>query len=1082
MKSYFDNYYTELKAFIDSCREQDNLISESWLSCFTKLPELYLFCYNLAASGKLDVTTLKRLYIAIEYLISPLDFMPELIYGPDGYNEDIYFLAITLKAIYPRLPAELVAQYWKFDKEIDRCADEIISLAEKELPQNILKSINSFYTDYESPCPPEEIFAMLTETEQPAKEKERSAAQLRDSENSEDAIHHKDGPCIVFAGPGSGKTWIIEERVFNLVENIGIKPENTLVTTFTNKAADELTVRLRERFKNRSDVDKIMSDLTISTIHSFCFSLLKQYQHRILFFKETYSPVEEGDQMLFIYRHSGEKYLKLKNLFKYWQNSRLKAGEQLYSLSLFDYYAEVLQIYNYLSEEVLGADSLTQLEFFKIVKAEEHRCFEDHIIATYPEYWRLLLEDGLMDQSIILSYTEALLKNDQILNEVRKKYKYILVDEYQDTNPVQDRIFRQICGENGNLFVVGDDDQSIYRFRGAEVTNITRFTERFPLSLIVRLNENRRSSGKIVESTKSLIEHNLLRVKKKLYTHHEEGDPVSLIICENPQEQEEKAVEIINRLVEKGHITNLSQVAILFRSVKALGPRFKKVLKEYGIECTITSDRSLFRTDEIRGLWQILELIASDTPYFKKRNYPLFFRKAGIEDKNFMHNLISQWHKQVHEKTDKSLLELYYDILHSTNVLKELEEDDTGLGNLGIFSELIASFEGGSGSQDLLEKLTFFLQYCKMLEDGVDQAEMNSSEAVQLMTIHKSKGLQFDYVIIANVTGSHFPMRYRSGPRQRAKGVILKGPDGRNYDTEEEAKCLEEERRILYVGMTRAAKAIYLLTEQGNESPFISELRMIERSMPTPVDNPRQIKSSGENILHVSHSEIYDYRFCPGRYNYSHRYRFKGQAIKPLFAGLSLHRSLEVLHRMMLDNQRIDKNILNRIFERCWTYPFGTEQEKESERIKNSTIFTRYAEMLLHMNGKHRILQTEYPFMTARGKNVLTGKLDLIQENEEGQLEIVEFKYNRNKLLESYTENQLNHYSLAYPQEEVLLSVYYLKEGEKETIKKSDRQWIISQLEDDFSKIRNKEFGQTPDKTKCRICPAAIVCGMNISN
>jgi DNA helicase-2/ATP-dependent DNA helicase PcrA len=1080
MKKYFEEYYKELNETVSICQKHKGIISKSWESYFIKLPELYWFCYNIAVSNEIDDFVLKRLYVAIEYLISPLDFMPELIYGPDGFSEDIYFIALTLKDIFPKIRKELIENYWEIETQYDKYTEQVISLATRELPAHILKSVRSFFEDYESPSSPQEIRNLLIsdiEEETKKRKSQKLPSQKMDSSDVTDAIQHIDGPCIVFAGPGSGKTRAIEERVFYLVDKANKAPSNILVTTFTNKAANELIVRLRERFSEHKDVDIIMSSLSISTIHSFCFSLLKRYQHRILFLNETYVPIEENDQMLFIYRNSGERHLNLKRFYQYWKNSRMKAGENIYDLGLFDYYAEIIQIYNFLSEEILGSELNTQLEFFKIIKNSTPRCWEDNIIATYPNYWRLLLEKGMMDQSIILSYTEALLKYDQILNEVRKKYKYILVDEYQDTNPIQDRIFRQISGENGNLFVVGDDDQSIYRFRGAEVSNITEFTDNYPQSLIVRLNENRRSSKRIVESTKNLINHNKYRVKKDLFCNHEVGDHISLVSCKDVNDQAEKAAELIIKLKSE-NIENLSQVAILFRSVKKLGPKFKKALKEKDIECRVTSDKSFFRMDEIKGLLQVFKFIGEEELIIKGRNYLLFFRKAGIDIKDEMYKKIEYWHKDLHNNNYKSLLEFYYRILHDVNVFIELEDDESALGNFGILSELIASFEGGEGSFELKDKLKYFLQYCEMLDGGVDQAEIESGDAVQLMTIHKSKGLQFDYVIIANVIDGYFPLRYRPGPRQRAKGVILKGPEGRNYNKEEEIKSLEEERRIFYVGMTRAAKGIFLLTEEGEMSSFIKELGVLKKISTQPYDIiniPRRIKSSTGDILNITHSEIYDYRFCPGRYKLRHRYRFRGQAIQPLFSGLSLHRSLEVLHRMIYDRQRIDKDILNRIFDRCWIYPFGIEEE--SERNKVSKIFFLYADNLLQNIGKYRILQIEYPFRNARGVNVLTGKLDLVQENESGQIEIIEFKYNKNKLLVPYTINQLNHYSLAFPQQNIQLSAYYLKEQEKVKVDSIDKKIILEQLDDDFSKIRNKEFNQTPDKTKCKICPIAVVCG-----
>ena len=1081
MKFYFENYYNELKEIVNSCQKLEESISETWRPYFYQLPGMYRFCYNIALSGETDDTVLKRLYIAIEYLMSPLDFMPELVYGPDGFNEDIYFMALTIKEICTKIKKELIGRYWEINTDCDKYADEIIALARRELPENILKKVISFYNDYESPSSPGEIRTMLSskeKTEIPEKKSGVSPLPEKESDNVNDAINHIDGPCVVFAGPGSGKTRTIEERVFNLVNKAGILPENILVTTFTNKAANELIVRLRDRFSDREDADRIMSALSVLTIHSFCFSLLKQYQHRILFLNETYTPVEEGDQMLFIYRHSGDKFLNIKRYFPYWKNSRIKDGEQVYNLDLFDYYSEVLQIYNFLSEEILGADLDMQMEFFKIIKNPIPRCFEDNIIATYPAYWKLLLESGMMDQSIILSYTEALLKNDQILNEVRRKYKYILVDEYQDTNPVQDRIFRHISGENGNLFVVGDDDQSIYRFRGAEVTNITEFTKRYPQSLIFRLNENKRSSKRIIEATAKLIEHNKYRVEKELFTENEQGNPITLVECKNDNDQAEKTAEIITELKNNHIIENLSQVAILFRSVKMLGPKFKKVLADKGIECMITSDKSLFKTDEIKGLLQVLKFIEKEELVINGRNYMLFFCKAGLENKDDIHGMIEQWHKQLLDNSYGSLLEFYYAILHGTGIILKPESDDSCLGNLGVLSELIASFEGGQGGSVLKDRLAFFLQYCEMLEGGVDQAEMETADAVRLMTIHKAKGLQFDYVIIANVINNHFPMRYRPGPRQRAMGVILKGPEGRSYNEEEAEKCREEERRIFYVGLTRAAKGIFMLTEEGRISPFIQELGDLNKINAKPygaVHISRIIKASTHNVMRISHSEIYDYRFCPGRYRYRHRYRFRGQAIQPLFSGLSLHRSLEVLHRMILDKQHINKDIIERIFDRCWIYPYGGEAKSEREKI--GRIFFDYTDKLLTNGGKNRILQIEYPFMTARGDNVLTGKLDLVLENEDGQIEIIEFKFSRNRLLEPYTINQLNHYSLAFPRQNIILSAYYLKDREKQKIESLDKEKIMMQLEEDFTRIRNNEFERMPEKTKCKICPVAIVCG-----
>jgi len=1076
MKTFYKDYHAELTNIVNTHVEQYNSDRNSWDPYYSQLPNLFLFCYQFAVSPGISEKVLKKLYVAIRYLISPLDFMPELVYGIDGFKEDLYLIALTLHDLNGQIPQEIIDHYWLLDHSIESFTDEVITLSKKELPEKVKSNVNEFYHHSTPPITINQIKDLLTRENDHVENGEPSTIKSYDGNDIHYAIEHINGPCVVFAGPGSGKTYTIEERVCYLIEHHKVDPENILVTTFTNKAADELVVRIRHRLSHRRDIDEVMTNLTISTIHSLCYSLLKQYKHNILFLRETYAPVEEKDQLLFIYRNSGNNKLDLKKLYQYWRNSRKKGGEPVYHLGLFDYYSDVLRIYNYLSEEVLGAESQTQLLFSNIINNQKPRCIEDHIIASYPKYWELLRKNGILDQSIILSYTESLLKDNQILTRIREKYKYLLVDEYQDTNAIQDRIFNRVSGKDGNLFVVGDDDQSIYRFRGAEVTNITGFTDRHPHTSIVRLNENRRSSQRIVNTATCLIQKNKNRIRKELFSSNEEGDPVAVIACQNIDDQAKKAAEIINDLKENNRIENLSQVAILFRSVKKHGKKFTKTLREYEIDSKITSDKSFFKEELIKGLRQIFDIIKDPELTIKGRLYTAVFKKAEISKKDGI-QLVEKWHSNLHADSYKSLLSLYYTILNDTDIIPRLSEDEDSLSNLGLLSEIIAVFEGGQLSGTLIEKLEFLLQYFKMLDGGIDQSELETEDAVQLMTVHKSKGLQFDYVIMANVVEDEFPFPPRLDARQRAKGVILNGPDGRKLEDDESKKSVEEERRIFYVGMTRAAKGLFILTDEDNQSDFIKELGSdveFSKSNPETTYIPRKINSSSDNVLHLSHSDIYDYTFCPGRFKLRKKYGFKGQAIRPLFAGLSLHRSLEVLHRMLIDGQHINEEILERIFNSSWVAPFGPEPENEKEKIQ--AIFYDYAKAFVHENDAYKVINTEFPFVTAHSHNVLTGKLDLIQENSDGQIEVVEFKYNKNPMLDEYVRNQLLLYSLAFPERDVKLYAYFLKQRKKSPEAIPDKKEITENVKETFDKIRSKKFEYTPGKKRCEICPVSMIC------
>jgi len=874
---------------------------------------------------------------------------------------------------------------------------------------------------------------------------------------------------IVFAGPGTGKTYRIETELLRLLLEEQVPPEQILVTTFTNKAADELRVRIRARLQGagRTDADQLMQPLRISTIHAFCYALIGEFHHHILFLKGTFAPMSEAQRLLFLFRH-GPGELRLKDLYPEWKGTRRTAGGWC-PADLFHFYADVGAIYDFLSEEVMsGADERLRIRYLEIIHQEGVSKVEERIIATYPNYWRLVQAEGYLDYSMVLAYAEALLDDPQVRRRVQARYRHLLVDEYQDTNPIQDRIFRAIAGADGRMFAVGDDDQSIYAFRGADVRNAVDFVRRWPGARVESLDVNRRSTRAIVEATQALIRHNRTRQPKDLRTDNPVGDPpwcVSAPKADLPQ----VLAGLLARLKGQGTIERWSDVGLLFRGMTDRVVDYHAALTGAGVPATVVGDRHFLRRPVISGLMGVLEMVEGPAEQItsRKRKHRDFFGALGWSDRDRMLEAVRGWHSRLHGGEYGTLLDLYYGILNDTQAIRV-----SGImPDLGWFSSFLAETEPQIRSPELIKRLHWFLQYAGAAADALDGPPARPEEAVQVMTMHKSKGLEFPVVVVPDVFEEFIPADFPEDVRTRLRRLLA--------GTEPWLDVLEEERRVLYVAMTRAERLVVLLTaSDAAPSRFLKEFspRMVpaEALGATAAAAPWRRHARREEPLHATHSQIYNYQFCPLRYLLENCYGFAGQAIAPLRAGQSLHRALEIFHRLMRDGAAIPADRLQGIFDCAWVQPRETRKAAQ-EREKLFAVFRTYADRHAAERDTVRVLDVERPFFVTERAGILTGKMDLLRERS-GALEIVEFKFHRNPMLPDYPRRQLDHYSLACAADLPTLVVHYLEEDRQEIFPRRPPEAVRSELAETFCQMRDGRFAARPHPRQCRLCPVRFAC------
>ena len=627
------------------------------------------------------------------------------------------------------------------------------------------------------------------------------------NDNQIKAVKHIDGPCLVIAGAGSGKTKVLTTRIAYLIEQ-GIKPWNILAITFTNKAAKEMKDRIYSLVNE--DVG------FIGTFHSLGLRIIRE-NHDILNLTNNFTILDSDDVLSIIKKILKEKNYDpkeyapsyIKNRISFIKNENLSRGE----------------IEKYFNTPV-----------------------EQVAIEVYDTYEKLLSNNNSVDFDDLLRLPVKLFnEHKDILEKYQEKFKYILVDEYQDTNEVQYQFNKKLSNKYKNIFVVGDPNQSIYAFRNANFKNILNFENDFPNTTVIPLDQNYRSTNYILNTANSVIKNNKERKELELKGNIGEGIKTKYIRTYDDKNEISVVIEEINKLINEGY--QYKNIGVLYRT-NAQSRLVEEMFLKSNVPYKIVGAYYFYQRKEIKDLLCYLKLISNlnddvalrriinvpkrgigETSVNKlektaRENHVCMF--DAIEDKKQLEfkNIILELKNKAN---DLSLTELIDLILDKSGIKKELDADKTleselRLDNLMEFKSITASYEEQTGSVNLED----FLSEVSLVAD-VSEHKSDGNE-VTLMTLHSAKGLEFDAVFIVGMEEGLFP---------HSQSFL-------------DASELEEERRLCYVGITRAKKRLYLTNAKrrmlyGKEifnppSRFIDEIDKDYLDIVNPnLDEPKKI-------------------------------------------------------------------------------------------------------------------------------------------------------------------------------------------------------------------------------------------------
>lgn len=589
------------------------------------------------------------------------------------------------------------------------------------------------------------------------------------NEKQKEAVMKTEGALLVLAGAGSGKTRVLTTRVAYLVKELGVIPSSILAITFTNKAAKEMKERII------SMVGALGYQIQISTFHSFGLLLIRE-NYALLGLDKNFTILDSDDANTLIKKICKDKGLDPK-------------------------------IYNpkAIKNKISGAKNelLSALDYEKYAYSD----YEKKVVEVYQKYEeKLRINHSLDFDDLLLLPIQLFQKHPEVLKDYQERFKYILIDEYQDTNEAQYVLTKMISAKYKNICVVGDNDQSIYAFRGANYKNILNFEKDYQNPNVIMLEENYRSTKTILNVANSVIKNNKERKEKNLWTENGDGEKVAYHKAENEKEEAQYVVKEVQALLDKG--VKREDIAILYRT-NAQSRNLEESFLSANIPYRVVGSFYFYKRKEIKDLICYLKLIYNmhdDVSLTRVINVPKrgiglktienLESKASIQHSS-MYDAIESGKELVFKNTiekirqkqkELSLTELIDCILEETGMRLELEseksiEADIRLENLEEFKTITKHFEERTGFISLEE----FLEEISLVADIEEHKD--TQDVVTLMTIHSSKGLEFDYVFLVGMEEGIFP-------------------HSNSFSSQED---IEEERRLCYVAITRAKRQLYIV-------------------------------------------------------------------------------------------------------------------------------------------------------------------------------------------------------------------------------------------------------------------------------
>lgn len=1000
------------------------------------------------------------------------------------------------------------------------------------------------------------------------------------------AVEHGKGPLLIIAGAGTGKTTVVTERIKHLITSGWAKPNEILALTFTEKAAREMETRVDETMPYG------YTQMWIATFHKFCDQILRSDAIHIGL-NSSYQLLSDADAtMLFrknLFTLNFDYFRPLGNPNKFISGilqhfSRLK-DEDVTPAQYAAWVNFKFQIPN---------SKKTDEELSEIIKYEE-------LARAYTFYEGLKIKEGFMDFGNLIANTLLLFRTRKnILENYRRQFKFILVDEFQDTNVAQYELIKLLVppNENPDLTVVGDDNQSVYKFRGAAVSNIVYFKEDYKKAQQIVLNKNYRSYQYILDSAYKLIKYNdpdtleaKLGISKKLVSIRQDGQKhkVELIHTDRVENEAEMVAKEIRRLHsvilsetkdpvgltknagdsspaerdqnDTGSTYNWKDFVILVRANSHAEP-FVRVFTRQGVPYQFLGHGQLFRQPEIKDLIAYLQVLRdfSDssaffrvlsmayfgissrdlvaiTTFAKRYNLPLFEASevvAGKRTEKVTVPIVSQETKKNLEKlvvmverhlslvTKETAGQILYYFLEDSGMIKNILEysfplDEQKAENITKFFNKLKNYEGEHEDASVGTVLDWIMLSMELGESPLaTDTDWTDNDAVNILTVHSAKGLEFPIVFLVNLVSLRFPTTERREqipiPDELVKEIL---PQGDPH--------LEEERRLFYVGMTRARDRLYLTAAdyygEGKRtkkiSPFVIEALGKEAIIPVEQKeqqlslldwqkieqqrNPEASLAKGTTlnvkITYLSYSQIETFRMCPLHYKLKYIFKIPTPPSPSLSFGTSIHNTLRDFYHGLQNDQEVTQEKLLELFQNNWI------REGFSEKRYEDLMFKRGQEFLFYFfqnefDPETKTLLLEQPF-TVPLKNEhgrllkIGGKIDRIDDKGKGTIEIVDYKTGRMPSKREIDANlQLSMYALAathIPETpfgkdiaDVILTLYYFDSKQKISTTRTREQ-----LEEEKVKILKiaeeieKSDFRCSGNQLCTNCEYKLFCGVS---
>jgi DNA helicase II / ATP-dependent DNA helicase PcrA len=955
-----------------------------------------------------------------------------------------------------------------------------------------------------------------------------------------EAVAHREGPLLIIAGAGTGKTTVITRRIAWLLSEGLAKTNEILALTFTDKAAREMLER----------VDILVpygyTDIWISTFHAFGDRLLREnalvagldtdfkvltrpeaavffrehlFEFNLSYYRPLSDPTRFIEALISIFSRAKDEDILPQEYLNYAQGLMLKAKENP-------------------QDEALNEEAQQQME----------------IASNFAKYQELLAREGLVDFGNQFYLALKLLREHSlILKKYQQQFKYILVDEFQDTNFAQYQLVKLLAGERRNITVVADDDQCIYRWRGAAYSNVLNFIDNFPEAKKISLIRNYRSVQAILDSAYQLIQNNnperfevKAGINKKLIGKPSEGSAPEHIYFDTNSSEADWVSETIKKKVKSKEFA-YKDFAILVRSNSDALP-YLQALNMQNIPWQFSGNQGLYSREEVKLCISFLRAIANPSDslslyylassevyslglsdlslslhYARRRNRPLYsvfknlnnipeLSEVSEQSRNKIKNVLDDLEKFLKVSRLETTGRLLYAFLTDTGLLKRLTHDvnlekEAKIQNIAKFFNIVRDFELVAREDRVIN----FVDYLGLLIDAGDDPETAEvdldTDAVEVLTIHKAKGLEFRAVFMVSLVAGRFPVSHRRQAIELPDALIKEIlPTGDFH--------VQEERRLFYVGMTRSKEELYLTSaidyggaRMRRVSQFVIEAlgeevkqidmqktsasEAIQRFAPKkdsakakPHDIPQQ------ELLSLSFYQIDDYLTCPLKYKYVHILHVPIMEHHTVIYGRAMHEAVTRYFESKMAGKKMELADLLNVFRESFD-PQGFLDEKHQEgrfRIGQAAL-TRFFNDEGGRDSKLSCIEEGFSFLFEN--NRIRGRFDRIDIEEDGAV-IIDFKtsqINKQKDADKRAREslQLALYSLAYKntfgQLPRRVELYFLESGLVGSDKKDEKdlEKVKEKIREVSVGLRKREFGATPGYMVCvycaynQICPFAIL-------